>query len=206
MGDANFLYAQNAEKIFSTEGTHGKYVQELNQKIKEGDKFTPLEDEARAWYIKEIVANPALTDQFGSYRFDAAEERWNFLVKKFGLKTMQDAKRISLNNKDTPLLWRRWNRDRELLREYWEIEDNYLKAHPELRRWYYLLKKAENQRDYDAEAKLSNHPGLKRMKRDLREKRRYLRQTRPRLDATLIYWGYASRPVTVAAEAMIRRM
>jgi len=95
----------------------------------------------------------------------------------------------------TPL-WKRWLRDRELLKPYWELRDRYLKRHRSVRSIFRRIEKARNRRDIKEVKRLEQLPKYRRMQREIREQKQGLRENDPRLDGALVFWEYASNVVS----------
>ena len=114
--------------------------------------------------------------------------------------------KISTNNKEMPELWRRWEDDRKLLRRYWEIRDEYLSAHPEVRSIYKQYLRARTTQNQAVLDRLRKHPYIVAMNKEITARRHAMRDNNPRLDATASFWIDNMKPRTRSAQILFEGM
>ena len=203
MRGVNAAYGNWIDRVYNETGPHAEALAEL-RKFQADDKFIPAEDIARDRYIKEIVANDDLVTEFGQYDFDEAERLEEDMRIRFGDEVIDSVQESFRNNKETPPLWTRWLKDRDTLRPYWDLTNTYLRLHPAARSIAGALDRATARRDFAMIERLKKQPLFRRMERDLRAQRLQLRKFSPRVDAALLFWGYASRPQSTQAMSLVR--
>jgi hypothetical protein len=161
---------------------------------------------AKAAYDRRVGSNDALTDAFGQYDFKARDRIISELEDEYGADVVDSARRISTNNKEMPLLWRRWESDRDRLRRYWEIRDEYLSANPEVRFLYNQYLRARTTQNQVVFDMLSKHPLIKAMNKEITARRHAMRDNDPELDAIASFWIDNMKPRTGAANALLARI
>jgi hypothetical protein len=202
MGGLNAIYGSRTTAIYSPEGDHAEGLRKLDE-FRAKDAFVPQEDIVRTVYLQRLVANPALTNAFGEYRFDEAARIERDLRSQYGDVTIDRIQEGFRTNKDSPVLWKEWIADREMMVRYWRVRDRYLASHARAARVWKALESAKNRRELDIMDRLGTHPEIVKMNRELRAERQAIRERSPALDALLIFWGYASKPLTTRARLMV---
>jgi len=188
-------YGVAMDDINAADGANSKAIAYFKKKNADAE-FIPLQDMVYAVYIEELVQNPDLMDIYGNFDFEARDRKERDLRAKYGDDIINTIERdIQLGKEMTPL-WKRWLRDRELLKPYWELRDRYLKRHRSVRSIFRRIEKARNRRDIKEVKRLEQLPKYRRMQREIREQKQGLRENDPRLDGALVFWEYASNVVS----------
>ena len=203
----NSLYAELVGEVIEIHDDGMQLLESNRQEMRERGDFIPTFDEAREYYLKELVADESLTNEYGEFQYAVYDERLRDFRKKFGTEVAEEVRSYSMKNRQTPALVRQWLHDRDVLRPYWNITEEYLRSNPSARLLHERREKAKHLRQLDLVRSLSSNPLLRRMDRQLSERKRRLRERNPRLDATLIFWEYGpTRPLTPMAGAIFNQM
>jgi len=199
MAQLNNRIAGLNEDIFDPNGDHAEAHDFFKERQRQGD-FVPLADVARDEYIAELISTDELEDRDGNYLFENAEQRKRELEQKYGLNIISEIEESFLLGKKTPALWRFWIRDRERLRRYWKLKDDYLRRNPQARSANAAMERARNTGNLRVEQNLKNHSAIRRMNRELTILKQELRRRDPEMDSLLRFWGKTTRFMTREAE------
>ena len=199
MSDLNIATSALNQQIYDPNGRHAE-VHALFAERRLEREFVPQGDIARGEYIAQLVASSDLEDKDGNYLFQEADQRKRQLEHRYGATLIREVESSFLEGKETPLLWRLWVQDRERLRRYWQITDDYLRRHPQARILSDALRRAETQRKLGLAQRLKNHTQLRRMRREIGARKEQLRRQNPDIDSLLLFWGPATRPLSDEAE------
>ena len=202
VGLAQQDFSSKMELVWKEGGQNDRVIREIEQD-KSPDKFQTMVELAKAAYDRRVGGNDALTDAFGQYDFKARDRIISELEDEYGADVVDSARQISTNNKEMPLLWRRWESDRDRLRRYWEIRDEYLSANPEVRFLYNQYLRARTTQNQVVFDMLSKHPLIKAMNKEITARRHAMRDNDPELDAIASFWIDNMKPRTGAANAIL---
>jgi hypothetical protein len=181
-------------------------IKARNDKKLDKKKFVPVVDQAKTDYMEKLIGNPKLTDEYDEFNFKLRNKFERGLRIDWGDDVINEVEEYFLTSKDIPPLWRRWVRDREIIVEYWRVKDNYMLRTPRARAVEPALRRAINTRNEPQIERLSRHPLILEMDREVRKRRDALRERNPRLDAILFFWGIVGTTRTTRARRMAARM
>jgi len=195
-------YGATSDRIYDKDGEHALAIKELDEiatREERGGRFISIEEQARQDYITSIIAADDLIDDAGDYLYRKAEERINELSIKWGSDVIRNVEETFQYNKDMPELYRNWISDRDEIRAYWEVKENYIRSIPGLRPLVAAWESAEKNLNYTAKERLKRHPLIRQMNSVTSQQKRILRSRNPRLDALLYFWGKTDTVLTQQA-------
>ena len=197
MKNVNTAYGTRMKDVNKADGLHEEALLQFRKWEADGNReFIPIADQAMDDYITTLVAAD-FTNEWGMFDYSKREKaeaqlRSRWPDEEGGVNVIDAIEADFKRGKDTPVLWKRWMRDRDVLKEYWRLHNDYLLRNPEVRMHGVLVERAVNSRNIKEEQRLKRHPLYRKMDRELDRKKKELRRSDPFLDATLYYWGYAS--------------
>ena len=202
----NTRYSTLAEEIHDENGIHARAIEKIDEWKGEPD-FVPDVDLAREEYMTQIVGNKDLTGQYGEYLFDKRDRIMEKLNRKWGGDVMKEAVEISHNSKEMPTYWRKWITDREVLRPFWGIRDQYLETNPVARNLHNQLESARNRVDLAEVKRIESNPIVRRMEKEITRRRIKMREMDPYMDALYVFWSdYTKTSRTREAEIILGRL
>lgn len=196
--EVNRDYATAMDRIHDKEGANEEAIA-FFRKQNADKKFIPMEDIVRSIYLRNLVGNPDLMDEYDNYDYEKANREERALRIEFGNEVVDAIEREFRLSKEAPPLWKRWMRDREILRPYWDLRDQYLRRHPSVRAIFMRLQQANNRRDIREAKRLKQDPAYRRMEIELRQAKMALREDDPQLDGTMVFWQFADNVVSEEA-------
>ena len=196
--EVNRDYGTTMARIYDEDGSNEEAIA-FFRKQNADKKFIPMEDIVRSIYLERLVGNPDLTDEYDNYDYEKANREERALRIRFGNAVVDAIEREFRLSKETPQLWKRWLRDREVLKPYWDLRNQYLRRHPSVRAIFKRVQKANNRRDIRAAKRLQQDPAYRRMEIELRQAKKALRENDPRLDGIMVFWQFADNVVSEEA-------
>ena len=196
--EVNRDYGTTMARIYDEDGSNEEAIA-FFRKQNADKKFIPMEDIVRSIYLERLVGNPDLTDEYDNYDYEKANREERALRIRFGNAVVDAIEREFRLSKETPQLWKRWLRDREVLKPYWDLRNQYLRRHPSVRAIFKRVQKANNRRDIREAKRLKQDPAYRRMEIELRQAKKALRENDPRLDGIMVFWQFADNVVSEEA-------
>jgi len=209
MQDINSNFAYSSKSTHDVKGSNKEAITAIkarNDKKLDKKKFVPVVDQAKTDYMEKLIGNPKLTDEYDEFNFQLRNKIERGLRIDWGDDVINEVEEYFLTSKDIPPLWRRWVRDREIIVEYWRVKDSYMLRTPRARAVEPALRRAINTRNEPQIERLSRHPSILEMDREVRKRRDAVRERNPRLDAILFFWGIVGTTRTTRARRMAARM